>query len=506
MADIQKLEKELWEAADNLRTNSKLTNQQYRMLVLGLFFLRCAWGCFKMVDEQIKAKRVQLIGRQIPIEPDDYAKRGAKYLPPESRYDFLVILPEDEANIGKRVNDAMTAIEKVRLQLSSMLPHDYTELDNDLLRETLRIFNNPTLDEGGDDILGRIYKYCLGKFPPAASSDDGDDSVVDKEKLLARVTELLAAIEAFLDGCGFDLGELLRAGDFERLAKVRDGADAVSDSDEKKQRFGIMAREHFKLCKFVEKGDVDGGTRARRNAIDAISKQLTKRRDVADTGRIMVQLQHIVDSHVTMDDIGDKESARFAISKIDFELLHREFEGTPHSNLLVDDLRDAIGHRLEAALRNNPRRADCYEQYQRIIDKRNREQDRVTIEAKFEALMKLSEELPDEEQRFVREGFTNEWQPSVFDMLYKNDLVKGEIEQISRLSCQLVDKIQKRLSQMVRWTEKPKTRSDVKTLIRDELYQSLPMSHPDESILAYRDESYEFFYSRAAQGIARRAE
>ena len=32
MADIRKLEKELWDAADELRANSKLTSQQYCML------------------------------------------------------------------------------------------------------------------------------------------------------------------------------------------------------------------------------------------------------------------------------------------------------------------------------------------------------------------------------------------------------------------------------------------------------------------------------------------
>ena len=52
MADIKKLEKELWEAADNLRANSKLTSQQYCMPVLGLIFLRYAWGRFKMADAQ----------------------------------------------------------------------------------------------------------------------------------------------------------------------------------------------------------------------------------------------------------------------------------------------------------------------------------------------------------------------------------------------------------------------------------------------------------------------
>ena len=112
--------------------------------------------------------------------------------------------------------------------------------------------------------------------------------------------------------------------------------------------------------------------------------------------------------------------------------------------------------------------------------------------------MKPSEELSEEEQRFVREGFTNERQLAVFDMLYKDSLTKSEIEQIKQLSRELVDKIQERLAQMVRWTEKPETRSDVKTLIRDELYQLLPQSYPDESILMYRDEIYEYFYSRAA--------
>lgn len=54
-----------------------------------------------------------------------------------------------------------------------MLPRTYTDLGNDLLRETLRIFNNPALDEDGDDIIGRIYEYFLGKFAPAVANDDG---------------------------------------------------------------------------------------------------------------------------------------------------------------------------------------------------------------------------------------------------------------------------------------------------------------------------------------------
>ena len=173
MADIKKLEKELWEAADNLRANSKLTSQQYCMPVLGLIFLRYAWGRFKRVDEEIRAERAAATGRQLPIEPADYTRRGAMLIPEEARYDYLLNLPESEANIAAKVNDAMRALERQNPQLAGILPKTYDDLGGDLLRDTLRIFNHQALDEEGDDIIGRIYEYFLGKFAPAVASDDG---------------------------------------------------------------------------------------------------------------------------------------------------------------------------------------------------------------------------------------------------------------------------------------------------------------------------------------------
>jgi type I restriction-modification system DNA methylase subunit len=44
--DIEKLEADLWEAADNLRANSKLTSSDYFMPVLGVIFLRHAANRF----------------------------------------------------------------------------------------------------------------------------------------------------------------------------------------------------------------------------------------------------------------------------------------------------------------------------------------------------------------------------------------------------------------------------------------------------------------------------
>lgn len=172
MADITKLEAELWEAADELRANSKLSSQEYCMPVLGLIFLRYAWGRFKRVDDEIDAERAKIEGRKPPKDPADYTAKGAMYLPEEARYDYLVNL-SDEQDIGKAVNDAMSAIAKGNPNLQGVLPDTYTELGNGILREVLRIFNNKALDEDGDDIIGRIYEYFLNKFAPLVASDDG---------------------------------------------------------------------------------------------------------------------------------------------------------------------------------------------------------------------------------------------------------------------------------------------------------------------------------------------
>lgn len=172
MADIKKLETELWEAADNLRANSKLTSQQYCMPVLGLIFLRYAWGRFKRVDAQINEERAQRTGRQAPIEPSDYTQRGAMFIPKQAQYPYLVELPEGE-EVGRKVNEAMDLLEKATPSLAGVLPRGYDQLGDTLLGEVLRVFNNEELDKEGDDIVGRIYEYFLGKFAPAVANDDG---------------------------------------------------------------------------------------------------------------------------------------------------------------------------------------------------------------------------------------------------------------------------------------------------------------------------------------------
>ena len=172
MINIRKLETELWEAADLLRADSKVTSQEYCMPVLGLIFLRYAYSRFKFVEGEILKNRPMRNGRVLPVSADDFKAKSAIFLPEEARYDYLLNLP-DNTDMGQAINRAMELIEEQSVQLKGILPKSYTILQNDLLRDLLRIFNNSAFNEIKDDVIGRIYEYFLNKFAPAVASDDG---------------------------------------------------------------------------------------------------------------------------------------------------------------------------------------------------------------------------------------------------------------------------------------------------------------------------------------------
>ncbi len=88
--DIQKLETSLWEAADNLRANSKLTSSDYFMPVLGVIFLRHAANRFDVATQQIDADRASGKMPKRKVLPEDYVRRRALWLPVEARYENIM--------------------------------------------------------------------------------------------------------------------------------------------------------------------------------------------------------------------------------------------------------------------------------------------------------------------------------------------------------------------------------------------------------------------------------
>ncbi len=167
-AQLKKLEDDLWEAADQLRANSKLTSTEYYMPVLGVIFLRHATNRFNAAHEEIQ----RTVTHREPVLAD-YVKRRALFLPEEARYDWIASRP-DGTDRGKLLNAAMTAIEESFEPLANVLPKDYGIFDSDLLEELLSIFNRDSLRAASGDVFGRIYEYFLMKFAMQGAQDAGE--------------------------------------------------------------------------------------------------------------------------------------------------------------------------------------------------------------------------------------------------------------------------------------------------------------------------------------------
>ena len=174
MDNISKLETDLWDAADNLRANSKLTSSEYCMPVLGVIFLRHATNRYDAVIDQIEAdKESGKIPKGTPITRAHFISRRALMLPKEARYDELLKLPKG-TNLGTALIEAMNAIEKDFKALEGQLPKDYEKFENDLLEDLLRIFDSETLRTASGDVFGRIYEYFLMKFAMQGAQDNGE--------------------------------------------------------------------------------------------------------------------------------------------------------------------------------------------------------------------------------------------------------------------------------------------------------------------------------------------
>ena len=199
---LKELDKQLWTAADRLRSN--LDAAVYKHVVLGLIFL-------KYVSDAFKERRVELeqqfrdpnhdyyLGDDslIPEEleaRDYYTEKNVFWVPALARWDFIAANAKVALGtklsvkngktaeyvfkgIGRLLDDALEAVEKDNPKLKNVLVKDYARLQIDSALPSLIDliatipFHHETLN--AKDILGHVYEYFLGEFAMAEGKKGG---------------------------------------------------------------------------------------------------------------------------------------------------------------------------------------------------------------------------------------------------------------------------------------------------------------------------------------------
>ncbi|MEY8517645.1 type I restriction endonuclease subunit R [Lachnospiraceae bacterium 29-84] len=351
------------------------------------------------------------------------------------------------------------------------------------------------------DYIGivKALRKALADYTANVGGNGGTDPTVDKDELIARIVETIAKVKAFLSENDFNLQMLIDAYDFVKLSYLQEAANAVCGTIEDKKTFATYASELNRLMKYIDRDNITDHTRKEYEAIAAVYAELQKKRKHVNTTDLMVQINTIISSYIEIQHTPMmicEEPRRFDISAIDFDLLRREFAKVKKKNLVLMDLEELIRMKLDKMLFANPERINYYERYQQIIDDYNSEQDRATIEKAFMDLMDLANCMNQEEQRYVREGFASDEELSLYDMLFREDLGKNDIKKLKEVAATLLQKIKAKISELDHWTDKQETKAAVDNLIRDTLWAQLPECYDEVSILVYRQQIYEYVYTR----------
>lgn len=160
----------LWKACDKLRNN--MDPAEYKYVVLGLVFLKYISDSFEKKYQELVAE-----GEGFEEERDEYTAENIFWVPQEARWSEIVKVAKTP-EIGIKIDDAMRAIEKENKSLKDVLYKVYSNplLDKGKLGELIDIIGGINLqgkNEKGQDILGQVYEFFLGKFANSEGKNGG---------------------------------------------------------------------------------------------------------------------------------------------------------------------------------------------------------------------------------------------------------------------------------------------------------------------------------------------
>lgn len=355
-----------------------------------------------------------------------------------------------------------------------------------------------------------VFKYMKKALSDYAIPDD-DDVMPAKniEDLLNLLDSSINEGDLFLQSLGISLDKICaESSTFDKLDALRSAYNVIIANDESKDKFKVITNTminlyeaskpevfelHWENDKFAPLAYING---LMHNKID--DEKIRRARN---------RMANVLDSSVSSSTAEESEQ-QFAIhgtkvidlSKINVEELRAEIKKAVYKAIEIDDLKAFIEKALQEMISKNCTRMQFSQRYKGIIDRYNAGGSE--NEDYYEQLVKLLEELKNEQNRPNTEGLTEE-ELEIYDLLVKGKkLTQAEEQKVKLAAKNLYNKLTTDKDELlvVDWYKDDQPKLKVKSAIESALDKDLPESYDKEAFEAKTNLLLNHFIDMAIQG------
>ncbi|MBU3000018.1 type I restriction endonuclease subunit R [Roseovarius nubinhibens] len=330
------------------------------------------------------------------------------------------------------------------------------------------------------------------------NSGSGEPPIRDKNDLVENLRHMLVEALAYLLERGVDPSEIKQARGLEKVALIGEAVEMLIVTDEAKREYLGRARAVSRVYKAILPDRASSEFTADVVLTTVLAERIRSLMPKPDISAIMQDVEDLLDRSVAPIPYETPENPEIIdIGQIDFDKLRAKF-ATGNKRTEAERLRALLSQKLSTMVARNPTRADFLDRFQKLIDSYNSGSQ--NIEAFFRALVKLAEDLSEEEQQTIREGLSEE-EKAVFDILIKPEpeLTEKEREQVKAVARSLLQTL-KDEKLVLDWTKKEQGRGAVRQAIEVTLDRGLPEAYNEDLFNRKCDTLYRHIFDAYQSG------
>lgn len=341
---------------------------------------------------------------------------------------------------------------------------------------------------------------------------DGDHK--DMDQLIGYIDSTIDEADSFLSSLDIDLDKIIEdSNTLDKLDALRNAYDTIVAKDDDKEKFKVILNTLTNLYEaskpeiFEKNWDND-----KFAPLVYLHGLFYHTIDDEKVARARQKMNQILDGSVTANqdfvNYVREEPAQYMIkgtkaidlSKIDIEQLRKEIKTAEYKAIEINDLKIYIDQALEQMIKKNCTRLKFSERFKRIIDSYNA--GGTENEEFYEQLVKLLEEMREEDKRANTEGLTEE-ELEIYDLLIAGKKLTQAEEQKVKLSAKnlykkLVDNRSRLL--VVDWYKDEQPCAKLKYEVELSLNDNLPESYDKEAFDSKVSLLMNHFVDMAVQG------